>query len=54
MINFIETLAAVAIVCLAAAVVSYFRGRSELARRFGVCALATGALAGLLEVYVRM
>jgi hypothetical protein len=54
MINFIETLFGITVVAIAAAIVMYWRGNRPAARKLGWLAAVAGAVAGVLEVYVRL
>ena len=53
MINFIETLFGIAIMCSVAAIILFAMKKRLLAKRFGLAALATGVPAILLELYVQ-
>ena len=54
MVNFVETLFGLAIAAAVAALVALLRRRRGGARRLGVAALALGALAGALELYLQL
>ena len=53
MINIIETLFGLAVMCSVAAVILFAGNKRPLAWRFGIAALINGALAVALELYVR-